>query len=388
MDKLKGLFEQLKDLTAIPATSGFEQGIARRLVEEMRPLADRVEVDTFGNVYGYMDCSPSGIRVMLPAHSDSVGMIVSHIESDGYLRLDVVGAVPSNLVYAQRVHVITPRGPRVGVVGAKPGHIAFRFVEMATSVPLPDALFIDVGAASRAEALEMGIEPGQQVTWDRELAWLGDPANGFVTGRSLDDRVGLLAMLETMRNLREPGGRPEANMIFVGAVQEEVGLRGAIQAGNLLTPDLCIGIDATISRAGFGHGIAPSPSTAHSEAPTVLGGGPALSIMDRGLTGGLVGHPALIAHCRAAADREGIPYQLEGSLPYITSDAAAVQFAGRGVPSITVKIPSRYTHGPVEVCSLKDIAATADLVTAAIRAIGPATKFDFLGAGQILPMSE
>ena len=388
MDKLEGLFEQLKGLTAIPATSGFEQEIARRLIEEMRPLADRVEVDAFGNVYGYMDCSPNGLRVMVPAHSDSVGMIVSHVEANGYLRLDVVGAVPSNLVYAQRVQVITPRGPRVGVVGAKPGHIAFRSVEMATSVPLPDALFIDVGAASWEEVLGMGIEPGQQVTWDSELAWLGDPANGLVTGRSLDDRVGLLAMLETMRNLREPGGRPEANMIFVGAVQEEIGLRGAIQAGNVLTPDLCIGIDATISQAGFGHGIAPAPGTAHSEAPTILGGGPAISIMDRGLVGGLVGHPALVAHCRAAADREGIPYQLEGSLPYITSDAAAVQFAGRGVPSLTVKIPSRYTHGPVEVCSLKDVVLTADLVAAAIRAISPTTKFNFLEAGQALPKSE
>ncbi len=177
-------------------------------------------------------------------------------------------------------------------------------------------------------------------------------------------------------------------MIFVGAVQEEIGLRGAIQAGNVLTPDLCIGIDATISQAGFGRGIAAAPGTAHSEAPTILGGGPALSIMDRGLTGGLVGHPTLIAHCRAAADREGIPYQLDGSLQYITSDAAAVQFAGRGVPSVTVKSPSRYTHGPVEVCSLKDVALTADFVAAAIRAIGPATKFDFLGAGQALPKSE
>lgn len=385
MDRLESLFGALASLTAIPATSGFEQGIARRLIEEMRPLADRVEVDPFGNVYGYLDGSPGGPRVMVPAHSDSVGMIVSHVEESGYLRLDVVGAVPANLVYAQRVQVITPQGPRVGVVGSKPGHIAFRYPDLATSVPLPDELFIDVGAASREEAARMGIEPGQQVVWERELAWLGEAATGLVTGRSLDDRVGLLAMLEAMKSLREPGGRLEANVIFVGAVQEEIGLRGAVQAGNYLTPDLCIGIDATISQAGFGSGIAPHGSTAHSEAPTALGAGPALSIMDRGLIGGLVGHPALIAHCRGAAEREGIPYQLEGSLPYITSDAAAVQFAGRGVPSLTVKIPSRYTHGPIEVCSLRDVAATADLVAAALRAIDPTTTFDFLGAGQTLP---
>lgn len=380
MDGLERLFERLRELTAIPATSGFEQGVARRLLEAMQKLADRVEADAFGNVYGYLDGTPGGPKVMVPAHSDSVGMIVSHVEANGYLRLDVVGAVPANLVYAQRVHVLTPRGARVGVVGAKPGHIAFRDPELGMRVPAVDALFIDVGASSRDEALRMGLEPGQQVTWDSELAWLGEPAGGLVTGRSLDDRVGLLAMLEAMRRLREPGERLHASVVFVGAVQEEIGLRGAVQAGNALKPDLCIGIDATISQAGFGEGVADHPGTAHSEAPTVLGAGPALSIMDRGLTGGLVGHPALIAHCRQAAERRGIPFQIEGSLPYITSDAAAVQFAGRGVPSMTVKIPSRYTHGPVEVCSLKDIAATADLVAAALRSITPSTVFTFLSA--------
>src|SRR5512137_375335 len=105
MERLDGMFERLKALTAIPATSGFEQGIARRLTEEMRPLADRVEADAFGNVYGFVEGAESGPRVLIPAHSDSVGMIVSHIEENGYLRFDVVGSVPPNLAYAQRVLV-------------------------------------------------------------------------------------------------------------------------------------------------------------------------------------------------------------------------------------------------------------------------------------------
>lgn len=378
MDTLERLFAQLKTLTDIPAVSGFEQDIAGRLVEEMRPLADRVEVDPFGNVYGWMDGRAAGPRVMIPAHSDAVGMIVSHVEANGYLRLDVVGSVPANLVYAQRVHVITPLGRRVGVVASKPGHIAARDASLGTSVPAVDALFIDVGVESRDEALRLGIEPGRQVVWDRELAWLGEPAKGLVTGRSLDDRVGLLAMLEAMRRIRATGRELYGAAVFVGAVQEEIGLRGAIQAGSRVAPDACIGLDATISQAGFGEGVPDPPSTAFSEAPTALGGGPALSIMDRGLTGGLVGHPALVAHCRRAAERAGVPYQLEGSLPYITSDAAAVQFAGRGVPALTVKIPSRYTHGPIEVCSLRDVAGAAQLVAAALAAIGPDTRFTFL----------
>jgi endoglucanase len=218
MEELLVLFERLKSLVAIPATSGFEQGIARRLLEEMRPLADRVEVDAFGNVYGYVDGAPGAPRVMIPAHSDSVGMIVSHIEETGYLRFDVVGSVPANLTYAQRVLVLTGQGPRVGVIGSKPGHIAFRDETLGTTVPPVDALFIDVGAASWAEAQRMGIETGQQVTWDRELSWLGDGSTGLVTGRSLDDKVGCLAMLEAMRALRGSGEPLFATVIFVAAV--------------------------------------------------------------------------------------------------------------------------------------------------------------------------
>jgi endoglucanase len=380
MERLSGMFERLKVLAAIPATSGFEQEIAQRLADEMRPMADRVEVDAFGNVYGTLEGAAGGPRVLVPAHSDSVGMIVSHIEENGYLRFDVVGSVPANLAYAQRVLICTPMGPRTGVVGSKPGHIAFRDQTLGTTVPLVDALFIDVGASSKSEAQRMGIEPGQQVTWDRELAWLGDPSTGLVTGRSLDDKVGCLAVLEAMRSLRASGARLHATAIFVAVVQEEVGLRGATQAAGRVRPDLCIGIDATVSQAGFGSGLAAHPSTTFSEAANSLGAGPGLSVMDRGASVpfGLFGHPALIALCRQTAEREQIPYQIEGSMPIITSDAAAVQLAGAGVPSLTIKIPSRYTHGPIEVCSLKDIAATADLVAAALRAIGPDSRFQFI----------
>jgi tetrahedral aminopeptidase len=380
MERYGEMFERLRALTGIPATSGFEQEIARRLADEMRPLADRVEVDAFGNVYGTLDGAENGPRVLVPVHSDSVGMIVSHIEENGYIRFDMVGSVPANLAYAQRVLVCTPQGRRTGVVGSKPGHIAFRDHALGTTVPPVDALFVDVGAASKGEALRMGIEPGQQVVWDRELAWLGEPSTGLVTGRSLDDKVGCLAALEAMRSLRATGARRHATAIFVAAVQEEVGLRGATQAANHIGPDLCIGIDATVSQAGFGSGLAPHPSTAFSEAASSLGAGPGLSVMDRGASVpfGLFGHPALIALCRGAAEREQIPYQIEGSMPIITSDAAAVQFAGAGVPSLTIKIPSRYTHGPVEVCSLKDVAAAADLVTAALLAIGPESRFRFV----------
>ena len=379
MSNLTALFNELHALTAVPSTSGFEQGIAKKIYSEVKPFADRVEVDPFGNVYAYLMGTSETFQVMLPAHSDSVGMITSHIEPDGYIRFDNIGSVPPNLIYAQRVVIGTPNGEKTGVVGTKPGHLAYG-TPMGSSVPAPDAMFIDVGATSAEEANGMGFAPGQQVAFARELAWLGDESTGLVTGRALDDKVGLLVLIETLKNIRSTGQKPPSTLVFVAAVQEEVGLRGALQAGQRLEPDICIGIDATISQAGSGTGIAPMPATAFSEAANALRKGPGLSVSDHSFrTGrGLMGHPKLVAFLKSVAEQYDIPYQIEGSMPNITSDAAAVQFAGSGVPSITVKVPSRYTHGPVEVCSLHDIQATIDLLVHALPQIEPDFDFSFV----------
>lgn len=379
MGDLNDLFRQLQALTAVHSTSGFEQGIIRYVYAEMKPIADRVTVDPFGNVYGYLTGASDDFQVMVPAHSDSVGMITSHIESDGMIRFDNMGSVPSNLIYAQRVVIETPTGAKTGVVGSKPGHLTYG-TPLANSVPATDAMFIDVGASSRQEAEAMGFAPGQQVAFARELAWLGDGSTGSVTGRALDDKVGLLVIIETLKRLRAVGKKPPATLVFVAAVQEEIGLRGAVQAGLRVAPNICIGVDATISQAGSGTGIAPMPATSFSEAANALREGPGLSVSDHSFrTGrGLMGHPRLIALLKSVAEHHRIPYQIEGSMPNITSDAAAVQFAGKGVPSLTVKIPSRYTHGPVEVCSLGDIQAAIELLVHSLPLMGPDFDLSFV----------
>jgi putative aminopeptidase FrvX len=372
VSNLQYLFEKLKAMTDIPSTSGFEQDMVKMLYREMKPFADNVAVDYFGNLYGFIKGKSEGLRVLIPAHSDSVGMITSHIEENGYVRFDPVGLVPPNLTYAQRVVIKTPKGEKVGVVGTKPGHIAaYHAPSLGMEVPPIDALFIDVGVSSRDDAEAMGIAPGQPVTFDRELKWLGDETTGLVTGRSLDDKVGCLVLVETMKRLKQEGTVPSVTLIFTAAVQEEVGLRGARQAGEHVKPDMCIGVDATISQAGFSTGMAPMPETAFSEAANALRCGPGLSISDMGRSGGLFGHPKIISFLKSVAEKHQIPYQIEGNMPNITSDAAAAQFAGAGVPSVTVKIPSRYTHGPVEVASLHDVHATIELLVHALPMIGP-----------------
>lgn len=385
--ELQRLFDELKALTDLPGTASFEQPVVRALRATLSDLADAVEVDAIGNVYGVVRGSEGGCRVIVPAHSDAVGFIVRHVEPNGLLRLMNLGRVPPYLLYGQRVRIYGEQGMRYGVAGTKPGHILFYFggAEQRAyppdrlQVPNYDDIFVDVGAESAAEAAEMGIRPGLEATYDRDLQWLGDGRHGLVTSRALDDRVGCLALLESMRAFRRAGERPRADVSFAFCTQEELGLRGAQVAGGYVQPDICVGVDGTISASGAGYGAARTPNTSAAEAPTCLGKGVAISYGDQSVPGrGLLGNARLNALLRNLARQHAIPHQLEGHATYITSDAAAIQYSKRGgCPSVTLKIPMRYTHGPVESCSLRDIAATARLLTEALRVLGKDTDLSF-----------
>jgi endoglucanase len=385
--ELQRLFDELKWLTDLPGTSGFEQPVVRALRERLQGLADEVEVDAIGNVYALVRGEEGGAKVMCPAHSDAVGLIVRYVEPNGLLRVANFGRVPPYLVYGQRVKVHGEQGPLYGVIGTKPGHILFSSAgaEQRTyppehlQVPNYDDLFLDVGARSADEVQEMGLRPGLEVTFDRDLQWLGDGRHGLVTSRALDDRVGCLALLESMRQFKPRNRRPRADTYFTFCTQEEMGLRGAQVAGNYVQPDICVGVDGTISASGFGVGAAKTPGTSGAEAPSFLGQGVGISYSDQSAPGrGLIGNARLNALLRQLAQERGIPHQFEGHAAYITSDAAAVQYARRGgCPAVTLKVPMCYTHGPVETCSLRDIATTASLLTAALETLGKDTDLSF-----------
>lgn len=386
--ELRRLFDELKILTDLPGTAGFEQPVVRALREMVAGLADEVEIDAIGNVYALVRGSEGGCKILCPAHSDAVGFIVRYIEANGVLRVANLGRIPPYLVYGQRLRVYGEKGPVYGVVATKPGHIGFYmggaeqrgYPAHMLQVPQYDDLFIDVGANSAAEAADMGLRPGLEMTYDRDLQWLGDGRNGSVTGRALDDRAGCQVLLECMRRLRAAGTRPRADVYFAFCTQEEIGLRGAQVAGGYVQPDMCIGVDGTISAAGFGCGVEPPPNTPPNEAPTELGAGVGISIYDAAAHGrGLLGNHKLNEHLLTLARERGIRHQIEGAAIYITSDAAAVQFAKRGgCPAVTLKIPMRYTHGPLESCNLHDILSTTDLLEAAMLTMGSDTDLAFV----------
>lgn len=388
--ELQRLFDELAWLTDLPGTSGFEQPVVRALRDRVRDLADDIEIDAIGNLYAIVRGSEGNCKVICPAHSDAVGFMVRHIEANGLLRIANLGRVPPYLVYGQRVRVYGADGMVYGVVGTKPGHILFssagaeqrEYPGDRLVVPNYDDLYVDVGARSADEVEEMGLRPGLEVTYDRDLQWLGDGRRGLVTSRALDDRVGCLALLESMRMLKEAGTKPRADVYFAFCTQEEMGLRGAQVAGGYVQPDICIGVDGTISQscADVGIGIVRAPYTSGAEASTILGGGVGISYNDQSAPGrGLIGNAKLNELLLRLARERDIPHQLEGFAVYITSDAAAIQYGRRGgCPAVTLKVPMSYTHGPVESCSLRDIDATARLLTASLEVVGQDTDLSFL----------
>ncbi|MDR0653758.1 MAG: hypothetical protein LBG12_10710 [Synergistaceae bacterium] len=381
------LYNTLKRIVEIPSAPGFEQGIDRELVEIFKPLCDEVNVDYIGNVYGKKKGNPDGPVIICPAHIDSVSFIVESIEPSGYLRFANLGLIPPYLSYGQRMLIITPKGPVTGCVGTQPGHSHFNYggaegkyyPPELIKIPAIDDQFIDVGASCVQDVYDMGIAPGQQIVYDRDLQWLGDGSTGMVTCRGLDDKVGVLVLIESLRLLQGKNIYPTVYM--VGASQEEIGSRGASIAGNYLDADLCIGVDGSISEAGpqtdGGTGIGTSPNITRSEIPATIGRGVYISINDIEYSslGGVMGNPAINQRMIELCEERGIIYQLEANMPYITTDAAMVQYTGYGgTPSVCLKMPMRYTHGPVETGSLFDAQQAALLLSAFLESM---TKDNF-----------
>lgn len=328
--------------------SGYEGAVADLLVKELEPLVDEVHVDGMGNVVGTR--GDSGPAVMIAAHMDEIGFMVKYVDDDGFMRFVPLGGWYDQMVLGQRVFVHTAAGGMVpGVIGAKPPHIMDE-EDRKKVVKIKD-MFIDVGAKDAGDALSMGIEVGAPVTLDRALVPL---ANGLVTGKSFDDRAGVVMMVAAMQRLKRK--KIKATVYAVGTVQEEVGLKGARTSAYGLDPDAAI-----ISEVGI---PGDHPGVTKEQRHVAIGKGPILTVVDADGRGVIV-PKRILGWLRAAADGAKIPYQLDvGSGG--TTDATAIHLTKGGVPSGVVSVSTRYIHSPIEVLSLADIDQGADLLAQAV----------------------
>ncbi|MFH0915355.1 MAG: M42 family metallopeptidase [bacterium] len=348
---MKDLADLLTIFSDAHGLSGYEDEIAALLRREMEPLVDEVHTDKMGNVIGIR--SGAGPVVMVAAHMDEIGFMVSHIDDDGYLRVVSIGGWFDQTILSQRVMIHTQEGKRIpGVVGSRPPHL-MDAEERKKMVKLKD-MFVDCGATSVANAAEMGVEIGSPITIDRDLRRMG---NDFVTGKALDNRAGVVMMVAALERLK--GKRVRATVQAVGTVQEEVGLKGARTSAYGLTPDVALATDVTIP--------GDHPGVSRNEAHVVAGKGPAITIVDAAGRGIIAPRPVL-RWLRESAEKASIPYQLSAGESGST-DATAIYISKTGIPCSVISVPARYIHSPVEVLSLRDLEQGASLIAAAIQRV-------------------
>src|SRR5438270_4422026 len=341
-DVLDALQADLAELTALQAPSGSEQPVIARLRDLFTPLVDTVTVDHMGNLTATREGPQGAPHVVVSAHADEIGALVTSIEPEGFLRLLPLGGVQSRLLEGRVVWV----GGRMGVIGARSGHLTSAS-EQGQGISLAD-LYVDLGVDSAAEVEALGVSVGDPVVVLSELRAL---AGSRVAGKGIDNRASCVLLLHLLRRLR--GHALSHRLTALVTVQEEVGLRGAEVAYARLKPDLAIVVD-TFPAAG-------TPDTRQLAYTARIGQGALITpASGAGNAGFLIPRAARDAMI-AAAQRAGAPYQLAVTGGGVT-DAAAAHLAAGGIPTLEVKIPRRYSHSPVELLDLRDLAAALTLV--------------------------
>ncbi|WP_293028763.1 M42 family metallopeptidase [Natronococcus sp.] len=334
--------ELLEVLTETSGVPGYEDRVRELVVEELEETVDRIRTDAMGNVVGTLE-GESDYSVAVAAHMDEIGFMVRNVrgedEEAGFVELDALGGWDARVLKAQRVTIHTEDGDLPGVIGSPPPHTLDD--EEREKTPEVEDVAVDVGLPY--EEADERISRGDLVTMDQTTERVGET----ITGKALDDRVCLFAMLEAARRLTEP----DVTIHFCATVQEEVGLRGANALGVDVDPDLAVALDVTVAN--------DLPEFDDGDHVTELGEGTAIKLKDSSV----ITNPKVHRRMQAVADERGIDFQLE-ILPAGGTDTAGFQNTAGAKPVGAISIPTRYLHTVTETAHVDDIAATIDLLEA------------------------
>jgi endoglucanase len=345
----------LTSLLDTPGPSGFETAPARVWRAEAQQFADSVAADVGGNSLATIN--PGGApRLMFAGHIDEIGLMVVHIDEEGYVHFDPIGGWDTQVFVGQRVLLLGRNGPVAGVIGKRAIHLMEK--DDRDKVSKPEDLWIDIGAANRADAesrLRVG-DAGVLAATVQELP------NGRVVSRSLDNRIGAFVVLEALRLLA--GDRPGAQVTAVATTQEEIAYTtggGARTTAVSLDAQAAIVVDVT-------HATDYPGIEKKRHGDIRLGGGVVLS---RGSAVNATVFDLLVA----AAEREKIPFTIQAAPKYTGTDADAIYTAHRGIATGLVSVPNRYMHSPNEMVALDDLDRAARLLAAFARSVSAETDF-------------
>ncbi|MFD1453842.1 MULTISPECIES: M42 family metallopeptidase [Oceanobacillus] len=332
-----------KTLTELQGAPGNEHAVRNFMKQELEKYSDEIIQDNLGGVFGVKN--GKGPKVMVAGHMDEVGFMVTQITDNGMLRFQTLGGWWSQVMLAQRVQVMTKKGPVIGVIGSIPPHL---LTDAQRGKPMEiKNMLIDIGADDKEDVAHIGVRPGDTIVPITPFEPMANKKK--ILAKAWDNRYGCGLAIELLKELQ---GETLSNQLYSGAtVQEEVGLRGAQVAANMIKPDIFYALDASPANDASGD----------KKAFGQLGEGALLRIYDRTM----ITHKGMREFVLDTAESNNIPYQ------YFISpggtDAGRVHLSGDGVPSAVVGICSRYIHTSASIIHVDDYAAAKELIVKLVK---------------------
>ncbi|WP_080797051.1 M42 family metallopeptidase [Arabiibacter massiliensis] len=340
----------LKQLLETPSATGTEIAVAELVRERLAGAADEVQTNVMGSVHATLRGAGAGPSLMLSAHMDEIGLMVTYVSDEGFLSVAAVGGVDAAILPGLRVdvHASNSLKPLRGVVGRKPIHL-IEPDERKSVTPL-DKLVIDLGLP--AKQVKKLVRVGDVITFGVGFERFG---RNMAVSRAFDDKAGVWIGTRVMEELAH-GERPAGDFTFAATVQEEIGVRGAETSAYSVFPDVGLAFDVTHATDYPGIDKAKHGKIVCGEGP-VIARGPNIN-------------PEVFERLVAAAEAEGLPYQIEAEPGVTGTDARAIQMARGGVPTGLVSVPLRYMHTPTEVVCLDDLEGAVALIVRFARDLG------------------
>ncbi|MBN2605417.1 MAG: M42 family metallopeptidase [Bacilli bacterium] len=336
-----------RDLVDLPGAPSFEKQVRDYMRKNLEPYADEIIEDKLGSIFGVFNKGYNGPKVMIAGHMDEVGAIVTGIEKSGLIKISNLGGVKGDVFLSQHFDIIIDETEKIpGVTASKPPHLTRGSSDKPKVIEFTD-LLLDIGADSAEHAAELGVKLAQQVIPRNDFTVSKDGKKFF--SKAWDDRFGCGISLEVARDIKKDELQCE---LYAGAtVQEEVGLRGAGTAANMINPDVFIAIDCSPCADSFGG----------DEVGGKIGGGFMLRFLDPSA----IMHQGMKKFIQETAEAKGIKFQYYKSMG--GTDAAKIQLANSGVLVATIGMPARYIHSTTSMISIDDYQEVKKMVYTIIQ---------------------
>ncbi|HKM57469.1 MAG TPA: M42 family metallopeptidase [Chthoniobacterales bacterium] len=347
--------EFLFNLLNTPSPTGFESQEQRIWMTHVRPFADSVENDAYGNAWATLNGGASAARIMLEAHADEIGFMIQNVTESGFLYVIRIGRSDRAIARSKRLTILGDKGPVSAVTGNTAIHIRDKENER---IPEVHELYLDIGASSREEVEERGIRVGHPAVYADTAEELFP---GRLIGRAIDNRIGGFILSEVLANLSGKDARPKATLFAVNAVQEEIGGPGMRMISYRLEPSVAIVLDVT-------HATDSPGIDRNKHGSITLGNGPTV-------THGPANHPMVVKRLISLANELHIPIQHEASSGTTGTDTDRVYQTKGGIPSALVSLPMRYMHSTVEMVDLVDVERCIQLLTHFVRSVTSKEEF-------------